>query len=401
MTRNYKILAGIILFLLGLLVYLEASKPAPINWYPSYGNNDKIPYGLKVFYTSLKEKVGSDFKEVNLPPYEFMKDSVADGTYFFVNDGVYFDEAETHSLLDWVDKGNTLYVASRNISQTLLDSLSLEVEAYYDLDNFERKPLLNLSNPELKNATPYDLDIEVSTTYFSQINTSNTVVLGVFDLKKENITGIDIPKVHFIKQQYGDGFVYLHLFPEAFTNYFMLHKENYAYTNNVQLYIPTNETVYWDNHYKNSKTIYSSPLYMLFKSRYLKWAWYVLLAGVFLWVFFEGKRKQRAIPIVTPLQNQTIAYTHTIAGMYLEKSDHKSIAYHQINHFLEYLRSVHNLDTSKLGLDFINRASAKTNNPVNETKRVVDMIQYIQQKEQITKEELEKLTKQIEDYKKA
>jgi hypothetical protein len=139
---------------------------------------------------------------------------------------------------------------------------------------------------------------------------------------------------------------------------------------------------------------------MLFKNRYLKWAWYVLLAGVFLWVFFEGKRKQRAIPIVTPLQNQTIAYTHTIAGMYLEKSDHKSIAYHQINHFLEYLRSVHNLDTSKLGLDFINRASAKTNNPVNETKRVVDMIQYIQQKEQITKEELEKLTKQIEDYKK-
>ena len=161
MTRNYKILAGLILFLLGLLVYLEASKPDPINWYPSYGNNDKIPYGLKVFYTSIKEKVGNDFKEVNLPPYEFMKDSAANGTYLFVNDGVYFDEAETHSLLDWVDTGNTLYVASRNISQTLLDSLSLEVEPYYDLDNFERKPLLNLSNPSLKNKTPYDLDLSL------------------------------------------------------------------------------------------------------------------------------------------------------------------------------------------------------------------------------------------------
>ena len=180
----------------------------------------------------------------------------------------------------------------------------------------------------------------------------------------------------------------------------MLHEENYTYTNGAQLYLNDNQTVYWDNHYKNSKTFYSSPLYMIFKNKHLKWAWYILLVGVFLWVLFEGKRKQRAIPIVTPLENQSIAYTHTIAGMYLEKSDHKSIAHHQINHFLEYLRSTHGIDTSTLGLDFIAKAAAKTDNTEQVTKAIVDLIVTIQQTEIVTEIDLKKLTNRIEAFKK-
>ena len=401
MTRRYKILAALILLFLGLLVYAEATKPAPINWYPSYGNTDKIPYGLNVLYTTLQQRFGDNFKEVNRPPYEVMLDgnTTLNGTYFFVNDAVNFDEAETQSLLEWVEKGNTLYVASSSVSETLLDTLSLEIEYYYDLDNFDRKPLVNLSNPMHTRDTPYSLDIDVTTSYFTEIDTMNTVVLGVYDLQKDKVVGMEEPKVNFIRQAFGDGFIYLHLLPESFTNYFMLYKNNYEYTNVAQLYIDEETPIYWDNHYKNSKTFYGSPLYMIYKSRYLKWAWYVLLIGVLLWVFFEGKRKQRAIPVVEPLQNQTIAYTHTIAGMYLEKGDHKSIAYHQINHFLEYLRSNYGLDTSVLGLDFITKASAKTANPVDVTKRLVDLIQYIQQKETLTKEDLEKLDKRLQEYK--
>ena len=284
MTKKYKLLAALILLFLGLLVYAEATRPEPINWYPSYGNNDKIPYGLNVFYTTLQERLGDNFKEINRPPYEVMLDETTiNGTYLFVNDGIYFDEAEANSLLEWVDQGNTLFVASNGVSETLLDSLSLDIDYYYDLDNFERKPLVNLSNPDHARETPYSLDIDVSTAYFTEIDTVNTVVLGIYDLQKENINGMEEPKVNFIRQPYGDGFIYLHLMPEAFTNYFMLHEDNYVYTNAAQLYLEEEGNVYWDNHYKNSKTFYSSPLYMIFKSRYLKWAWYVLLIGCLLY----------------------------------------------------------------------------------------------------------------------
>lgn len=400
MTKKYKLIAVLIILFLGLLVFLEATKPNPVNWYSSYGNTDKIPYGLAVFHTTLKERMGEQFLEVNEPPFEFLRDSSeVQGTYLFINEGVYFDEAETYSLLDWVEKGNTMYVASQYFSQELLDTLSLETDYYYDLDNFDNKPLFNFTNPNLKRENPYSLDLEISANYFSALDTTSTVVLGVYDLLKKDSLTIEEPKVNFIKQPYGEGFVYLHFLPEAYTNYFILHKDNQTYTNTAQLYIPEDTMVYWDNHYKNSKTYYGSPLYLIFKNRYLKWAWYVLLIGVFLWVFFEGKRKQKAIPVVKPLQNQTLAYTHTIAGMYLEKGDHKSIAQHQTNHFLEYLRSTHNLDTSRLGQDFITKAAAKTGNSEADTKRLVDTILYLQQKENITQEELTKFNKRIEEYK--
>lgn len=401
MTKTYKIISGLILLVFAILIYAEASKPNPVNWYPSYGKNDKIPYGINVFYTLLKkQRTNGQFVEVNRPPFEFMNDNNdVEGTYFFVNSSINFDEAEMHKMLDWVDKGNSIFVASHSVSQTLKDTLSLETEAYYDLDNFNRQPLVNLSNPELKKEKPYHLDIDATTFYFTEIDTLKTTVLGVYDLVKNDTLTITEPKVNFVKQSFGDGEIYIHLFPEAFTNYFMLQDDNGSYTNDVQRYLNKNDVIYWDNHFTNSKTFYSSPLYLLFKNRYLKWAWYVLLIGVFAWVIFEGKRKQRAIPVVKPLTNQTVAYTHTIAGMYLEKKDHKSIAMHQINHFFEYLRSTHLLDTSKLGLAFIQRVSAKTDKPIDQTKKLIDFIQHIDQKPQITQFELERLTKMIEAYK--
>ena len=179
----------------------------------------------------------------------------------------------------------------------------------------------------------------------------------------------------------------------------MLRAENYAYTEKVLQYLPETEMIIWDDHYKNGKTINSSPLYIFLKNRYLKWAYYILLIGVLLWVVFEGKRKQRAIPIIKPLPNQTLAFTKTIAGMYFEKADHKSIAKHQINHFLEYIRSEYTMTTAIRNLEFIERLAAKTENTIKDTKHLIDYITAIEQRTSISKEELLKLNTLIEAFK--
>ena len=133
----------------------------------------------------------------------------------------------------------------------------------------------------------------------------------------------------------------------------------------------------------------------------MKWAYYTVIIGTLLWVFFEGKRKQRAIPIIKPLPNQTLAFTKTIAGMYFEKGDHKSIATHQINHFMEHIRSEWGIPTATRNSDFIQRLASKTDHPVQETKRLIDYITAIEQRKQITQEELLKLNTLIEAFKKA
>ena len=85
--------------------------------------------------------------------------------------------------------------------------------------------------------------------------------------------------------------------------------------------------------------------------------------------------------------------------MYYEKQDHKSIALHQINHFMEYIREQYVLQTSDRGLDFIEKLASKSNNTHEDTKRLMDYITAIGQKYPITEEELLKLNKLIEAFK--
>ena len=404
MSKKTKILAAIIIILLGSIIYLETSQKKELNWAPSYNNESNLPLATKVLFKSLKKtlKPGT-IKEVNKPPFEFLKDSsdTINGTYFFVNEYVSFDEDEAHKILNWVRKGNTLFIAGKGIGKTILDTLNLKTEAYSELSNFEHKPLLQLTNPAFQTHKPYELDLEVYTLHFNKVDSLNTISLGTFELSKKENTEKNNKLIHFVKQRFGDGEIVIHLMPQVFTNYFLLKEDQLAYTQSVLSYLNTNTTdhLYWDNYVKNDKSAPATPLYILLNNERLKWAYYIVLLGTIMWVYFKGKRKQRAIPVIEPLPNQTLAFTKTIAGMYLDKKDHKSIATHLINHFFDYMRSHHQMKTDKINTDFITRAASKTGNTIEDTKRLLDYIMYIQQNKSIRQEQLITLNKKIENFK--
>ncbi|WP_405327781.1 DUF4350 domain-containing protein [Leeuwenhoekiella sp. LLG6367-2.1] len=401
MTLRYKILAGILILAVTLLIAAEATKPEPVNWFPSYGKIDKIPFGTYIFYDQLSSIVDKDrLEEVNIPPFEFI-DSTKTGTYFFLNSSVYNDEAEAQKLLEWVASGNTLFIAANTVSKTLLDTLNLSTAYYSTTKLIKKRPLVNLSNPQLKSKSPYLLDKDVSTTYFDEIDTLKTTVLGVFDLMEdEDSTQIKEPKINFIATPFKKGTIIINTFAEGFTNAFMLKEENARYTAGALTYLPANGKIYLDHNYKNSKAVAESPLYIILNNRYLKWAWYTLLLTTVIWVLFEGKRKQRSIEIIKPLPNQTLDYTRTIAGMYLDKKDNRQIAIHQINHFMEYIRSTFILATDKKDQDFIEKLAAKSNVSVVEIKNTIDYIITLKPKAVITEDELIQLNSYIENFKK-
>lgn len=402
MSNKFKIIAGVLLIAIAMLIYLESGEKEEVNWFPSYAKKDKIPLGTFALYELLKEsRSDQPFTDINQPPYLLLSDSSdIKGTYVFINDYVGFDDNEAESLLEWVSKGNTLFIASREVSSKLRDTLNLETEIYYDFGNLDRKPLVQLVNPILNTDTPFYIDRDIPSTRFSEVDTLETITLGAYDLSNGIDTlKINQPKVHFIKQTFGEGEVIIHLMPEVFTNYFLLRKDNYTYTQNTLSYLPKNQPLLWDNYYKNGKTQSTSPLAVLFKNRYLKYAYYILVFGVLLWVVFEGRRKQRAVPVIKPLPNQTLTFTKTIAGMYLDKRDHTSIAKHQINHLLEYVRSTYNIPTQNTNEDFIVKLAAKSNNSIEDTRKMVNFITYVRSNSTVTQAQVMALNKMIEDFK--
>jgi hypothetical protein len=207
------------------------------------------------------------------------------------------------------------------------------------------------------------------------------------------------PEINFLRDTIGEGSIYLHLMPKAFSNYFLLEGNNHEYAEKVLAYLPAQKTLFWDNYYKTGKTFYTSPLFVILNSKPLKWAYYFVIIGSILFIIFEGKRKQRSIPVIKPLKNQTLNFTRTISGLYLERGDYKSITSKKIALFLEYLRTHFRISTEQVDEGFYQRVAALSENPVEEVKRLWQFMDRLEKESSVTKEELLQLNKAIKAFK--
>jgi len=396
MGKSYKIILAVLLVLLAALVFLEANQKDPLNWFPSYSTKDKIPLGTYVFFESLNEKL--KVEEVNIPPFEFLKDSTSKGTYFFLNGSVGIDKTETNRLLNWVQKGNTAIISANGISLALLDTLQITTNSKIRTNGLDNFPAFNFTNPNLKSEYYYEFDHDQPLSYFDSLNGTQQKVLGFGKLKDDSKKPKD-SLANFIESKFGNGKFLLHTSPQAFSNYFMLKDKNFEYAEKFLAYIDVNSTIYWDNHYKNGKTINTSPLYILLGNKYLKWAYYFVLIAAVLFVFFEGKRKQKPIKIVNPLRNQTYDYTRTIAGMYLDNKEYRTIYNKMTLQFFDYLKKELKVDVEKQK-NHQELLADRTQNSSEEIKELFSTIKETQVKTSITKKDIEKLNRLIIQFKK-
>ncbi|MFD1079727.1 hypothetical protein, partial [Longispora fulva] len=136
------------------------------------------------------------------------------------------------------------------------------------------------------------------------------------------------------------------------------------------------------------------------RNRQLRWAYYTLMIGSVLFLYFEGKRKQRSIPVIKPLRNQTYHFTRTVAGLYIDSKDYKSIATKKINLFLEYLRSRYRMNTTEVRESFFERLASVSTTPVEEVKDLWTLMDRLKRQDTVSKEELIQLNKAISAFKK-
>jgi len=373
---------------------MESVKPKPINWFPSYVNKHKIPYGTFVLYNELASIYpATKIETIKVPPYVFLQDSTKQGTYVFIDEAINFGEEEFNKLLEFVKRGNDVFISTHGIS---IDTLNLETDIISSTA-IEQTPFFKLMNKNLS-SKEFDFDRNFHNTSFTEIDTLSTIVLGKTGYVDKNEKRV-AEGINFVKHPFGKGSLYLHTFPEAFTNYFILKSSNNQYTASVLSYLDDSKSIFWDAYYKTGKSSIASPMHYLLSSKSLKWAYYIALIGILFFVIFEGKRKQRYIPIITPLKNQTLAFTRTIANMYYEKSEHKNIAEHKISYLLEYIRTKLHVPTVTINDQFYTYVASRSS---IDKEIVVKLFKYIDQvhlKNTITKEELIKLNTLIEEFK--
>jgi hypothetical protein len=199
----------------------------------------------------------------------------------------------------------------------------------------------------------------------------------------------------------GNGGIFIHLAPLAFSNYFLLHKKNIDYYKNALSVIPQNvSAVVWNDYYLTKMRINkeSDPSWfrVLFKYPAFRWGLLTAMGTLLLFVLLEMRRKQRMIPEWTKPKNDSMDFVKTIGRLYYDKSDHKNLVKKMGAYFLEYVRSRYKLSTHTIDEDFINAVHNKTSYPVTEIRSIVRFIQFADTAPAISESQLSEFHTQLE-----
>ena len=115
-------------------------------------------------------------------------------------------------------------------------------------------------------------------------------------------------------------------------------KDNADYVANAFSYLGDKD-VYWDNYKKSGLVVINSPMRFILNQESLRWAYYLGMIGLLIFVVFKAKREQRIIPVIKPLENSSIEFAKAVGGLYYEHRDFTDLIFKKINYFLEHIRS--------------------------------------------------------------
>jgi hypothetical protein len=426
MDKKSKTYLYLIFGIVALLLLLEVITPRPLSWEESYTSGDKIPYGAYVLYDQLDELFGEEVESVKVDPVSFLKNhkEETNANYIFINNYLGFDRTEMDDLLEFADRGNKVFVSTQSVTGAFGDSLKLESNPYYSYYE-EDTVRVRLNNPLFENRS-YIYQKGSSYRHFVSYDTTRTTVLGevlpfepvkgylknifgeefgseqdstesIIENQIEKSKSRQVPQANFIELKVGDGAIYYHLNPIAFTNYYMLQKGKEQYVSEVFSYL-NDGPVYFDDYGKSGRRVVSSPLRFILTNAALKWSWYITLVAVLLYFIFKAKREQRAIPVVNPLENSTVEFTKTIGNLYFQSGDVSGVIHKKINFFLQKLRSKYFVNTEKMDAVFIQRLSVKTDVPQEQTKDIINYITHLRNKPVHSDYELKQLNKKIDAF---
>lgn len=395
MSRGQKILLGILASLILGVLLLVYSSPPPVDWSSSYVQDDSRPLGAKVFYDQLK-KSNADFRDVNSPPFEAIEEAPQNATYVFVNSSFDTDSDETELLLNWVRGGGHLFISASTIPAVFLDSLGIIEDIHPENYEIERRFSLSLEKPMvLVDSVTYDKFHYGE--YYEWADSVEVQILGkISDATDPDSIGA---KPNFIQLKTGNGLVTLHAFPEAFTNYFLLDSASKFYTEQVLGTWDLDRPILLDQYIKAGKVINSSPLYLVLNNPYLKAAYFTCLVLLVLWVVFEGKRRQKAIKIITPPQNQSLEFAKTISSIYLGRKDMTELGQLQIKLFWDYCRTRFNLQTEENKGETAISLSNKSGVALDLSENLVNRLSLYEAKSQLNAEDILQIHQLIEDFK--
>lgn len=382
MNKTFKIYAVIFIIVMIILALLEVNKKETVNWRKNFDIHEKSPFGLFIFNNEAKDLFKNNLKKIEQTPYEYYNQhkKTAHNIIVIEND---IDRESWKEILAQVSKGSDAMLMVSRMPKEISDSIG-----YYASDiSFESENVLKLTDKKYQNDF-IKLDKLPSGRGFSYIK-PEVEVLGK-TVEKRNTD-----QANFIKIKFGKGTIYAHSEPLFLTNYYLLKPGSIKYAQDVFSYLQNKETVWFVE--SNTKT---SRFFMRFilANPALKYAWWIFLGGLILFIFFNAKRKQRIVPVIEPLKNTSLDFVKSIGNLYLQEGDFHDMMAKKAQYFLNKVRMDLLIDTQNLDVEFAKKLQLKTGKAMDMINEAIRLIQKAQDPyASVMKEDLARMNKVLDE----
>lgn len=401
-SRNF-LFAMLVLFVLFCL--LQVNLPKKFVWSPTFSHVDKQPFGCLVFDSVLTQSLPNGYHVTKKTFFQLDQEHAKEKiSVLMVVDQHNLKQLDVKYLCNIARRGGKVMVVAssslddgRNADTVVVDELErtfkvrIEDGMYFSLRgilaglkahdndmydtiywnnretmyaaqsyrmfyNMVGGTLFVDSVPKVKRLA-YTLstagyDYKLDSLYVGDFTSFDTIVD-----EKERIERIDtfaIKKVPTaVSVPYGKGEVIFVSSPLLFTNYGMLEGNTSVYIFRLMSYLADLPVYRTEAYVKTDAMLVAeqSPFREFIKRPPLRWALYLALLGVVLFMIFTARRRQRVIPIMSKPANRSLEFIQLIGTLYYQRKDHVDLVRKKFKLFAEELRKTAGVDISDVNTD--------------------------------------------------
>lgn len=401
-SRNF-LFAMLVLFVLFCL--LQVNLPKKFVWSPTFSHVDKQPFGCFVFDSVLTQSLPNGYHVTKKTFFQLDQEHAKEKiSVLMVVDQQDLKQLDVKYLCNIARRGGKVMVVAsssfddgRNADTVVVDELErtfkvkIEDGMYFSLRgilaglkahdndmydtiywnnretmyaaqsyrmfyNMVGGTLFVDSVPKVKRLA-YTLstagyDYKHDSLYVGDFTSFDTIVD-----EKERIERIDtfaIKKVPTaVSVPYGKGEVIFVSSPLLFTNYGMLEGNTSVYIFRLMSYLADLPVYRTEAYVKTDAMLVAeqSPFREFIKRPPLRWALYLALLGVVLFMIFTARRRQRVIPIISKPANRSLEFIQLIGTLYYQRKDHVDLVRKKFKLFAEELRKTAGVDISDVNTD--------------------------------------------------
>ena len=393
------------LVLFVLFCLLQVNLPKKFVWSPTFSHVDKQPFGCFVFDSVLTQSLPNGYHVTKKTFFQLDQEHTKEKiSVLMVVDQQDLKQLDVKYLCNIARRGGKVMVVAsssfddgRNADTVVVDELErtfkvkIEDGMYFSLrgilaglkahDNDMYDTIYWNNRETMYAAQPYRMFYNMvgGTLFVDSVpkvkRLAYTLSTAGYDYKHDSLyvgdfTGFDtiVDEIERIERidtfaikkipvavsvPYGKGEVIFVSSPLLFTNYGMLEGNTFVYIFRLMSYLADLPVYRTEAYVKTDAMLVAeqSPFREFIKRPPLRWALYLALLGVVLFMIFTARRRQRVIPIMSKPANRSLEFIQLIGTLYYQRKDHVDLVRKKFKLFAEELRKTAGVDISDVNTD--------------------------------------------------